>query len=572
MELPARIGKYELEEFLGGGMSHVYRARDTVIGRTVAVKILTEQGCQDPEAKARFLAEARMAGNITHDNVLSIYDFGEDEQHRPFMVMEMLKGEDLRHAIKGGHTGDLKSKLKIALQVGRALGYIHTQKIIHRDIKPENIHINAAGVVKLMDFGIAKTEGLNMTRAGYVLGTPYYMAPEQVMGQDVTDQVDVYSFGILLFELMTGGKPITGDSVERIFYSILNEPLNLEPMRQAGVSQPICDLVARCTAKSQAERPQGFTPVCADIERAIADLDAPTMVLPAPVHLVKAERPGWVLPVVLLLVVALAVGLYFAMGRKTTVIVDKKGIDLPKKPELPKSITSWAILKGEAGAKTDIGEMVLVPEGPFKFGRDKEERTLPAFYIDKTEVTNEVYAAFCTLTQRDLPPHFPQDKPNYPVVYVSMEDAMAFAKWASKRIPTEQEWEKAARGPDGRLYPWGDENDPSRANVNAKETRPVTDFAEFPSPVGTFNMVGNVFEMVNQASVASPQSLANYRAIMKQEPTESTRWYTMRGSAFSTPKLTDDVLWDSTPMASVWKTRDIGFRCVKDPPKEAGQK
>ena len=100
MELPARIGKYELEEFLGGGMSHVYRARDTVIGRTVAVKILTEAGCEDAEAKARFLAEARMAGNISHENILSIYDFGEDEQHRPFMVMEFLRGEDLRHAIQ----------------------------------------------------------------------------------------------------------------------------------------------------------------------------------------------------------------------------------------------------------------------------------------------------------------------------------------------------------------------------------------------------------------------------------------------------------------------------------------
>src|SRR5262244_2543740 len=104
MELPARIGKYELEKFLGGGMSHVYRARDTVIGRTVAVKILTEKGCEDPEVKERFLAEARMAGNLTHDNILSIYDFGEDDQQRPFMVMEFLRGEDLRDAIKNGHT------------------------------------------------------------------------------------------------------------------------------------------------------------------------------------------------------------------------------------------------------------------------------------------------------------------------------------------------------------------------------------------------------------------------------------------------------------------------------------
>src|SRR5207302_4894623 len=121
MELPARIGKYELEEFLGGGMSHVYRARDTLISRTVAVKILTEQGCEDEEVKARFLAEARMAGNLTHDNVLSIYDFGEDEHRHPFMVMEFLRGEDLRHALKNGHTGEIRDKLKIALHIARAL-------------------------------------------------------------------------------------------------------------------------------------------------------------------------------------------------------------------------------------------------------------------------------------------------------------------------------------------------------------------------------------------------------------------------------------------------------------------
>src|SRR5260370_28704632 len=104
-----------------------------------------------------------MAGNIVHDNVLSIYDFGEDDQHRPFMVMEFLRGEDLRHAIKNGHTGDLKGKINIASQIARALGYIHTQKIIHRDIKPENVHISAAGLVRLMDFRIATSDGLPVT-------------------------------------------------------------------------------------------------------------------------------------------------------------------------------------------------------------------------------------------------------------------------------------------------------------------------------------------------------------------------------------------------------------------------
>ena len=343
IELPARIGKYELQEFLGGGMSHVYRALDTLIGRTVAVKILTEAGCQDSDVKDRFLAEARMAGSLTHDNVLGIYDFGEDDQRRPFMVMEFLRGEDLRHAMRNGHTGDLRAKLKIASQVSRALAYVHTQKIIHRDLKPENIHINAAGVVKLIDFGIAKTEGLQMTRAGFVLGTPFYMAPEQVTGENITEQVDVYAFGVLLFELLTGKKPVQADAVERIFYSILNEPLKMEPLHEAGVPQSVCDLVVHCTAKNPAERPQGFTLISAEIDRLIAELDAPTMVLPAspapakaaaakvapvkaaPAPVVSqpvsdvpppatAARPAWLMPAVLMVIAALGAGIYFVTG------------------------------------------------------------------------------------------------------------------------------------------------------------------------------------------------------------------------------------------------------------------
>jgi len=118
-------------------------------------------------------------------------------------------------------------------------------------------------VVKLIDFGIAKTEGLQMTRAGYVLGTPFYMAPEQVTGQNITEQVDVYAFGVLLFELLTGRKPVDAEAVERIFYSILNEPLKMEPLYEAGVPPSVCNLIARCTAKNPAERPQGFGAVSA---------------------------------------------------------------------------------------------------------------------------------------------------------------------------------------------------------------------------------------------------------------------------------------------------------------------
>ena len=264
MEHPSRVGKYELEQFLGGGMSHVYRAKDSVLGRRVALKILTEAGSADAETRARFLLEARMASSVNHENIISIYDFGE-EQGRPFLVMEFLEGDSLREAIKQGRLGNFQRRLKIALQVGRALDYIHARKIIHRDIKPENIHVDEAGKVKLMDFGIAKSEGVQLTRAGFTLGTPYYMAPEQVLGRALTPQADVYAFGILLFELMTGTKPVTGDSVEKIFHQILYEPLHLEGLTRLGAPPALCDLIARCTAKQLGQRPLHLTPVCDEL-------------------------------------------------------------------------------------------------------------------------------------------------------------------------------------------------------------------------------------------------------------------------------------------------------------------
>ncbi len=544
---PKRIGKYELEEFLGGGMSHVYKARDTVIGRTVAVKILTEAGCQDPEAKARFLAEARMAGSIEHENVLSIYDFGEDEFHRPFMVMEFLRGEDLRHAIRDGHTGDITNKLKIALQIARALRHIHTQKIVHRDIKPENVHITTAGIVKLMDFGIAKTEGLSMTRAGYVLGTPYYMAPEQVMGQEITEQVDVYAFGVLLFELITGGKPIGGDSVERIFYSILNEPLNLEPLASSGAPQAVCALVAQCTMKSPGERPQGFAPVCAELERAIADLEAPTLVLPESRQELTppAPRRAWLMPVLLAVVVVLAAGLYFLLRPKPG----------PASPSPPKALAKTI--------SAPSGDMVLVPSGTFQIGEKKGPVSLPSYYVDRTEVPNRAYQAFCDATQHELPPAFPRDKPDNPVVNVTFADAKAFAAWAGKRLPTGPEWEKAARGTDGRTYPWGDLKDTSRANVGSNVLRPVTALPDGASPFGALNMVGNAWEWVDQPTTPSKTDIENFNGL-KPPATADEPWYMIRGLGFDVA-WDDGAIYDSGSLPARFRGPALGFRCVKDP-------
>jgi serine/threonine-protein kinase len=546
IQLPARIGKYELQEFLGGGMSHVYRAVDTVIGRTVAVKILTEAATEDEEAKARFLAEARTAGNLHHENVISIYDFGWDDQHRLFMVMEFVQGEDLRGAIRNGHTGDLKTKLKIALQIARALEFVHTARIIHRDIKPENVHVNAAGVVKLMDFGIAKTEDLSVTKAGFVLGTPYYMAPEQVRGEKITELVDVYAFGILLFELLAGQKPIAGDTVERIFYSILHEPLDLNPLSAAGVPQPVVDLVVACTAKQPAARPPDFSAIAQTLGRLLEDFEAATRKLSPPSPAADAARPGrpaWLIPGLAALCVLVAVGLFFVMRAKPGPV---------QPPALPNVLS------------TSTGAMVLVPAGEFAFGGDKQRVSLPAFYIDRTEVPNAEYAKFCQATNRPLPERFPADQPDYPVVNVTIGEARAFAVWAGKRLPDSREWEKAARGADGRAFPWGNEHDPSRANVGTRALRPVNEFAGGASPFGALQMVGNVWEFVDQLRPPSQEALKSYPKL-KPPPRANEPWYMIRGQSCGEPLL-DGVLSDSAPVPGRWKDIYIGFRCVKSTP------
>lgn len=181
MQLPAQFGKYLLEEYLGGGMSHVYRARNPLINQTVVVKILTDEASADPNAKARFLEEARTVASVSHDNIIRMYDYGEDAQGHPFMVMEYLEGADLASLIKSGRTGELRRKLRIAAQIAAALEHIHSQDppIVHRDIKPHNIHVNPDGKIKLMDFGIAKARDLALTGTGLTLERPSTWRPSR---------------------------------------------------------------------------------------------------------------------------------------------------------------------------------------------------------------------------------------------------------------------------------------------------------------------------------------------------------------------------------------------------------
>ncbi|MDX1981692.1 MAG: protein kinase [Bryobacteraceae bacterium] len=270
-EKKGRIGKYELLEFLGGGMSFVYRAQDTVLGRIVAIKILNSK-TSDPETGARFLHEARVSANLSHENIIRIYDYGQDGDDF-YMVMEFLEGETLRDALRNGSAVSLLAKLKILLQVGRAIQYAHSQGVVHRDIKPENVHIDQARRVRLLDFGIAKSAGLTLTKSGFTLGTPYYLAPEQLTGKEVTHRIDVYAFGILLYEVIGGERPFRGDSVEAVFGQILHAPIDLAPIEAAGGPEDLVHLVRACTIRNPGDRIAGFDQIVDRLSHAISILE-----------------------------------------------------------------------------------------------------------------------------------------------------------------------------------------------------------------------------------------------------------------------------------------------------------
>jgi formylglycine-generating enzyme required for sulfatase activity len=534
MQLPARIGKYELLEFLGGGMSHVYRARDTVIGRPVAVKILTEIGMQDPEVKTRFLNEARMAGNIAHDNIVNIHDYGE-EDGRPFIVMEFLKGKTLKEVIYDGSAGDWRTRLKLALQVAKALEFVHSHGIIHRDIKPENIHVDASGRCKLMDFGIAKSENLSLTKTGNTLGTPYYMAPEQILGMKITEQADVYSFGVVLYEMFAGKRPVSGDTIESIFYQILNQPLDPKPLEESGTPAPLCQMIQRCTVKQADQRYPNFTAVAQGIAEMLGES-------PAPLPEAQASTGRMIALIALALVTGVAI--FYAIQTVWT---------KTRKPEPLKSVIA-----------TTTGEMVLVPAGDFLFGEKKQKRALPAFYIDKTEVTNRAYAQFCKERSYPLPPDFRADLPDYPVVNIRIVDAQAYAKWAQKRLPNTEEWEKAARGTDGRIYPWGNEIDEKRANVSSTSLQPVNSFPAGASPYGALNMTGNALEFIDELKAPSPQALESFARVLNPPPTAQDPWYIIKGGAYD-QTLASGVLYEFASVPGRLATGNIGFRCAKSP-------
>ena len=266
------FGGYRVERQLGmGGMGSVYLATDTRLGRQVAVKTMRPDAAADPDARERFVREARAAAAIDHENVVPVYAVGEYEG-TPYLVMPLLKGESLDARLRSGAWPTLAEVCRLGREVAEGLAAAHAVGLVHRDVKPANVWIGADGRAKLLDFGLARLArgGPALTRAGVMVGTPSYMAPEQAAGGAIDGRADLFSLGVMLYELTTRRKPFTGDSVLAVLTALaIHRP---PPAHQTnpGVPAALSRLIDRLLAKAPAERPESAAEVC----DALAAVDA----------------------------------------------------------------------------------------------------------------------------------------------------------------------------------------------------------------------------------------------------------------------------------------------------------
>ncbi|UCF05844.1 MAG: protein kinase, partial [bacterium] len=302
------ISHYTILEELGrGGMGVVYKAVDTKLRRTVALKFLSPRALGSEEDKARFLHEAQAAAALSHANICTIHEIDEFEE-QSFIVMEFVEGRSLKERIKSGPM-KINEAVDVAVQVAEGLREAHAKGIVHRDIKPANIMIKPNGRVKIMDFGLAKAHGQTvLTKVDTTLGTYAYMSPEQARGEAIDHRTDTWSLGIVLYEIVTGQRPFKGDYEQAVIYAIVNEEAEPVTGLRTGIPMELERIITKCLQKDAKHRYQGLADLITDLRQVSESVGTSRTMLTAqakPVMSNRLMRLLWFAAAVVLIVLAL---------------------------------------------------------------------------------------------------------------------------------------------------------------------------------------------------------------------------------------------------------------------------
>jgi serine/threonine-protein kinase len=604
------IGNVRIEKLLArGGMAEVYLGSHLNLERPVAIKLLHSYIEEEPLLLERFRREAKVVAGLRHSNIVQIFDFDTVDGH-PYIVMEYLKGPTLATYLR--HLHQRKKRIspdqvsRLLNELSTALDYAHRQAVVHRDVKPGNILLHNKNEdipldkpltedveAVITDFGLVRIMNTaSQTASGTVSGTPAYMSPEQARGDPTDHRTDIYSLGIVLYEMLAGRVPFEADST----LTVLHMQIHTTPPPIQGIPANVQAVIDRALLKNPEDRYQSSRELASDYSRAIGMSTAaevtrePVFVSPVPVEISepvvvesspvpqpltkpeskpvteqqpkpesrpkleplpspepKPARSRSLMPVLLFSVIGLAVlagGAFLLFSRESAPPVPTETLT----PEILSTNTSPA--QTEAPSLPPSDRMIQVPADTYLVGKAPETAnqsapqsiSLPAFWIDQYQVTNAEFKQFVPEWA------IPAGKDVHPAMGVAWEQADAYCKSLNKRLPKEAEWEAAGRGPGETppLYPWG--TDPSadgKAFDLPNNTYEVGSKDFNVSPLNVYDLLYNVYEWVGEpyGSLASGNHI-------------------LRSARFSTPY--DLAFRLEVPPNNMTDVQYAGFRCAAD--------